>query len=359
VRRNRLRTASGLTVDSVGLDVAVRGVKLDEDRPDLIVLDDLDDAPDTPLITDRKLTALTRTILPAQSEHGAVLAVQNVVLPQGIFARLAGVAATPADFLLRRHVIGPIPAVDGLVVERDDDETLRITAGQPTWDGQDLSRCEALLNAIGQTPFRIECQHEVALAETGMFKRDWWRVIDREAVPLHGMRWVRYWDLAGTEPTGSTKDPDWTVGALVGLHEEDGLFYVRDIRRLRETPRGVEVEIARVAELDAIRYTKTIVIEQEPGASGAVTIDHYRRHVLVGYDLRADKPSGAKELRARPLSAAAEAGNVFVVKGDWNPAFFDEAAMFPVLAGHGHDDQVDAVAGAMDVLTRPRARLVV
>jgi len=34
-RRNRLRTASGFTIVAIGLDTAARGVKLDEDRPDL------------------------------------------------------------------------------------------------------------------------------------------------------------------------------------------------------------------------------------------------------------------------------------------------------------------------------------
>jgi predicted phage terminase large subunit-like protein len=358
-RRNRVMTASGLTVEGIGLDVAIRGLRIDEARPDLIVLDDLDDALDTPATTERKLAVLTRSVLPAQSTHAAVLAIQNVAIPDGIFARLAGVSPTPADFLYERIVSGPVPAIDGLVVDRDDRGHLRIAAGEPTWVGQDLAYCEALLNEIGETAFRIELQHQVELRESGMFDRSWWRVIGPEQVPRRGVRWVRYWDLAATEPTGSNRDPDWTAGALLGFSEHDGLFYLRDIRRLRDTPRGVEVETTRIAELDATRYTREIWIEQEPGASGALTIDHYRRRVLAGYDVRGHKPSGPKHERARPLSAAVEAGNVFVVKGGWNAAFFDEAALFPLPTGQGHDDQIDAVTGALYALTRPRPRLVV
>jgi hypothetical protein len=41
-RRNRVRAASGFTVDAIGLDTAARGIKLEDARPDLIILDDID-----------------------------------------------------------------------------------------------------------------------------------------------------------------------------------------------------------------------------------------------------------------------------------------------------------------------------
>lgn len=85
-------------------------------------------------------------------------------------------------------------------------------------------------------------------------------------------------------------------------------------------------------------------MEQEPGSGGVNTIDHYRREVLSGYDFRADKVTGSKMERARPLSAAAEAGNVQLVHGAWNEGFLDELCAFPE---GGHDDQVDATAGAL------------
>ena len=41
-RKNRLRTAGGFTIDAVGLDTAARRLKVEEQRPNLIVLDDVD-----------------------------------------------------------------------------------------------------------------------------------------------------------------------------------------------------------------------------------------------------------------------------------------------------------------------------
>jgi len=48
-RRDRLSTASGLTVEGLGLDVQARGIKFGDRRPDFIILDDLDSEHDTPI----------------------------------------------------------------------------------------------------------------------------------------------------------------------------------------------------------------------------------------------------------------------------------------------------------------------
>ncbi|HEY8743980.1 MAG TPA: phage terminase large subunit, partial [Chloroflexota bacterium] len=81
------------------------------------------------------------------------------------------------------------------------------------------------------------------------------------------------------------------------------------------------------------------------------TVDHYARRVLAGWTFRGVRSTGPKELRANPVSSAAEAGNVLLVRGAWIGAFLDEAEAFP---GGAHDDQVDAVSGAVAMLTRKR-----
>lgn len=172
------------------------------------------------------------------------------------------------------------------------------------------------------------------------FQRRWFPIVD--AAPAAG-RSVRYWDLAATEPKPGA-DPDWTCGALVTAHE--GRYYLRDIRRARATPAGVEALIRQTAELDG--RAVDIWMEQEPGSSGVKVIDDYARRVLAGWTFRGSKTTGSKEVRANPLSSAAEAGNVLLVRGAWIGDFLDEAESFP---GGAHDDQVDAVSGALDRLT--------
>lgn len=162
-RRNRLRTAGGFTVDAIGLDVAARGVKIDEQRPDLIIFDDIDDKLDTAATTARKRELLTTSILPAGSEDVAVLAIQNLIIAHGIFTQLSD---GRADFLADRIVSGPFPAIEGLewTWEIDPQTKVRvpyITAGRATWEGQNLEKCQREIERVGPSAFLKEYQHQV------------------------------------------------------------------------------------------------------------------------------------------------------------------------------------------------------
>ena len=160
-------------------------------------------------------------------------------------------------------------------------------------------------------------------------------------------RWVRYWDMAATVPRRGT-DPDWTVGAKVGLSKA-GQWFVADVVRFRKAPFDAENMVAQTAALDGRGVA--IAMEQEPGSSGVNMIDHYRRNVLVGYDFIGHRPTLSKFERARPFAVAAQAGNVFMLSGSWNRLALDELAGFPALP---HDDQTDAMTGAVDVIMNAR-----
>jgi predicted phage terminase large subunit-like protein len=180
-----------------------------------------------------------------------------------------------------------------------------------------------------------------------MFDRAWFEIVD--AAP-EDCRWVRYWDLAATEAKAG-KDPDWTAGARVGM--TGGVYFIADMRRLRGTPRTVEDTVRQTAELDGKRVQ--VVIEQEPGSAGLHTIDHYQRRVLVGWAVTGDRKTGSKAELAKPLSAAAQAGNVKIVRGPWVSAFLDEIHAFPT--DGVHDDQVDAAAGGQRFVAENPVRL--
>lgn len=179
-RRNRLWTETGFTIDAIGLDKAVRGVKLENQRPDLFVFDDLDTPLDSEGTVRKNVTIITRNLLPAGSNDAAVLAGQNLVHPSGVFARLAGLVPEEAgfsDFLTNRHVSGPIPAAEGLVISREPDPRREgrtravIVAGQPTWPGKDLEALQAELDDYGETSFLAEFQHKVDLLEGAMYEK--------------------------------------------------------------------------------------------------------------------------------------------------------------------------------------------
>jgi predicted phage terminase large subunit-like protein len=173
----------------------------------------------------------------------------------------------------------------------------------------------------------------------GIFRREWFRLAD---VPPPGLRLVRSWDLAATEPKPG-RDPDWTAGVLVG-RAEDGTFWVLDVRRVRATPQGVERLVLQTAQQDGPGVT--VRMEQEPGSAGVALVQRYYS-LLAGYHFRAVRATGDKVTRAAPLSSQAEAGRVVLVRGPWVGPLLDEAEAFPHAA---HDDQIDALANGLDHL---------
>jgi predicted phage terminase large subunit-like protein len=116
---------------------------------------------------------------------------------------------------------------------------------------------------------------------------------------------------------------------------------------VRAAPGDVESLVRHTAELDGKQVA--VRLEQEPGAAGKALVQRYIRDVLYGWDVVGVSSTGDKITRAKPASAQASAGNMSVLPGQWTNALFDELEAFPV----GHDDQVDALSGAVDYFATP------
>lgn len=181
------------------------------------------------------------------------------------------------------------------------------------------------------------------------FKQEDFLFVDESEVPKN-LQWVRYWDLAATEPKPGSrnKDPDFTAGGLVAYDGDTGDWYCRDMQHFREDPARTEANIMRTAEDDTIAVR--IFMEQEPGASGKTVIDHFKRKVLVGFNFIGIRSTGNKEVRALIFSSAVGNHRFKLVRGHWNMAFIRECVGFPL----GHDDQVDAISGAMQKIRKKK-----
>lgn len=178
-----------------------------------------------------------------------------------------------------------------------------------------------------------------------MFDRTNFEIIDPSEIPdmTADTTMIRFWDLAGTEPSPSNPDPDWTVGCL-GMFDR-GVFYILDVRRVRAKGDRIEKFVRDTAEEDGIEVG--IMMEQEPGSAGKNLIDQYARYVLPGYEFYGQRATGDKVTRAKPFSAAVANGNVRLVRGSWNTDFIDELSAFP--EAPIHDDQVDAAVHAFNI----------
>jgi len=170
----------------------------------------------------------------------------------------------------------------------------------------------------------------------GLFQKHWFPLIDQSP---DCSRLVRYWDFASTKPSKRNKDPDWTVGLLLGI--KDKTYFICDIVRFRGTPAEVEERVKDTALRDGRRVP--VWIEREPGSSGKIVTDNFVRSILPGYQVYGNPNTGSKSDRAKPVSGQAQIGNVHIVRGPWIVDFLNEVEAFPK---GSHDDQVDALSGA-------------
>lgn len=153
-------------IESIGLDMAVRGANVEFQRPDFLMPDDIDALHDSPYMVEKNIETLTRSILPAGSSDLAVLGLQNLIHQDSIFSQIAD---GRAKFLRNRIIFGgrAVPAFDGdfKYEERDTPKGPRffILSGIPTWpEGFGDAEAYKELNEIGPAAFESEDQHNVS-----------------------------------------------------------------------------------------------------------------------------------------------------------------------------------------------------
>lgn len=337
-KMDQLRTARGFNVAGYGLDAAGRGAKLDEFRPDWIVLDDLDGLHDTAPTTERKQLTLTSTILPMGGRDCAVSYTQNLILEDGIAAR---VSQRRSDYLSTAEVYGPEPAVRGLRTEiRDLPDGKRryvITAGTPTWAGQDLAECERQISVYGLNSFLREAQHEVLGSSGYVFDPERLEIGEPDA-PI--LRTCVAMDLAATENGG-----DWTAfGLFAALANEK--TWLLDLERIQREPAGVLETMIAFAKRAFERFPRVrILVLQDPGSAGKIgaarMIADLTRAGIPRENLQTVRPRGDKARRARGAAERINSGRAGTVEAPWNLVHKSVLRAFREDGSHLIDDDVD------------------
>lgn len=190
----------------------------------------------------------------------------------------------------------------------------------------------------------------------GVFERSWFKIIDDFPRDAKG---CRYYDLAGSVKSASNPDPDYTAGPQ--MFAKDGIYYITGLLHFRDTPLGTETKIKAQAVDDGRFFP--IWMQQDPGQAGKAQVGHYSRNVLKGYTFRGhNKGRKTKLVMADPVAAAAEAGNVYLVRRTSDgygltpeqiKKILNELELFPE---GPHDDIVDGITGAFDRLNTKKTR---
>jgi predicted phage terminase large subunit-like protein len=202
---------------------------------------------------------------------------------------------------------------------------------------------EKLKRDMGSYAYAGQYQQRPAPREGGIFQRKWFGYLP--CAPA-GTRFVRGWDLAAS----TEKDSAYTAGVKIGKMP-DGAFLIANAVRNRLTAGGVERLMVNTAGEDG--KSCLISLPQDPGQAGKAQ-SRYLVKKLAGFNARKSPESGDKVTRAEPLSAQAEAGNVYILKtGDagkdaWIEPFLDELCIFP---NGKYLDQTDASSRAFNELT--------
>ena len=350
-RRDHLQL-NNFSVSGYGVDGAMRGIKVGSTRPDLIILDDIDEEDDTPETVRAKIDAITNKILPAGSADCIVCFVQNLIHEGSVMSQLMD---GRADFLNDRNRIEPVQAVKDLTYEiAVRQETGRryysFTGGEPTF--LDLKTWERKANEWGIKAFLREAQHEVESIGGYFFDVSYWKpknglspenIIDRDEVPA-GLRVCLAWDLAATQGGG-----DYTCGVLLGV-DINQIVYVLDVIRGQWSSERVRAKVLLESGKVRAHYPNYVIrLPQDPAQAGKDQAVQYAR-MLKDFLVRIQSISGNKAHRADGWAEAVNLGNVKLVKADWNWEYINEHKNFQESGYKGRDDQIDPSADAFNHL---------
>ena len=332
-RRNRLVFGNGFTVDASGLDTARRGSKMMDTRPDTILLDDCDAKGDGPAITQKKIDTIFTSLLPSGSRNLLVLAVQNMIIDTGIFAKLA---SSDPPFMKDRILSGPFPALENFEWWYDEAGKIDIS-GKPTWSGFTLPEIKNTINTVGITAFQSEYQH-VIVDEGSLFAGIKFNRINRRAVPpLVSV-------VVSIDPAVTNKEGSDSHGICCMGMDDKGKKYILDWWEKRATP---ELSMRKALYFAVKNNAHLVRIESNQGGETFLYIwdriveesglDEDR---IPGVELvRASASTGSKMERASQMLIDYELNKMYHVDDEFTEDLEKALLRFPT---RPPDDGVDA-----------------
>jgi predicted phage terminase large subunit-like protein len=302
-------------------------------RADLVIIDDPIKShaeADSPVVRDRIWSWYRSDLTPRLKPNGRIVLVMTRWHEDDLAGRL--LAHNAAEWQLIS-----LPAL-----AQDNDPLGRPLGAAlwPEWENE-----AALLrkrDSVGERTWSALYQQSPRPIQGSLFRVECLEIVETAPQTFAGPA-VRAWDLAATVATGSN-DPDWTVGVKLA-REDSGRYIVLDVVRLRGSPHGVAKAITEAARIDGT--SSLIGLPQDPGQAGKVQLT-YLAGQLAGYRISTSPETGLKLTRAGPVASQVEAGNVALVRANWNHAFIEELRDFPF---GRKDDQVDALSRAFSMLT--------
>lgn len=184
----------------------------------------------------------------------------------------------------------------------------------------------------------------------GYIKREWFQSCNKSDIPLK-LPQARCWDLAGSVPSPSYRNPDWTRGVKAAYDRETSCFYILDMKSIRERPALVQNLIETTANEDG--RDCYIGIPQDGAAAGKEVAQTKTAGLASkGFKAYINSTRGGKLARGELFLIALQEGRVFLMDGVFSEADFDELECFDGAKCSGRKDDIwDAMVDCYNLLT--------
>ncbi len=167
-------------------------------------------------------------------------------------------------------------------------------------------------------------------AEGGEWRKDWFRIVDKNEVPIESLKWELIVDGAYTKDTKN--DPS---GFQIGAKWNNDYVIWSSIDKYLEMPDLVKFLPNHISSC-GVNVSLSLV---EPKASGKSLVQIVRQSTKVNIaEIKTSFVNSSKIENARACSHFIEGGRVILVRGAWNEAFLHQIAIFP---NGKHDEHID------------------
>lgn len=303
-----------------GAGQRLRGLKWRNKRPDLILVDDLED--DEAVESKDRRTKLyrwfTNAVMPALSDDGRIRVVGTILHMDSVLEKLLN----KASWTSRRYRAHNEDFTEILWPEKFSKERLEEIRASYVEDGNPAGYSQEYLS------YPID-------ESTAYFRRDDFQAFNPDTLDYDRLAYYTAIDFAITEKENS----DYTVICTVGI-DEDNKMYVVDIDRGRwDSKEIIDKMLDKQIKYQPELFTVEVGMIQK--SLGPFLKEEMLR-TGVFLNLNEMTPVKDKQTRARSIQARLRQGTVFFnTRADWYADLEQEMVRFP---RDKHDDIVDALA---------------
>lgn len=249
-------TKSGAIFRAKGLNSSMRGLRVGTQRPNQIILDDIDDIKDSVAVAQSKLAVIKASILPVVSDNASIDFPQNLITEHSV---LNQIYTGKSDALSERTVIGVTKAFTHLNVSSDiDPQSGRIRHiiepdSIASWSGFSIPKAQKFLNASGLDTFLAEYQNELDRYKSGKVIPEYNELAQiitwSQFEAVYGVRQIpEHWRVKVGLDVGYSdgQHPHWSAWVFVSTSAHNsrrpGLIFVHKSRTFKGTSIDVQAE---------------------------------------------------------------------------------------------------------------------